>query len=241
MTTTPSLTAPIIFAPCDLEVDPALTAQITKLCNDAFRRSREPYPEKWSSGLRFETPQAYKDMLNDESVVAIILDRDGYGNEGANENQQGAVVVKGKDRGKLVACAAAVPWKGGWAKEGAGTEDGFEIKAICVDGDAKYLRRGLAVQLMDCLQNHLIQLAKSRHQKNTEMDAKVTADGLEGKDQTACLTLWILAAECLTGVYWRKRGYHEVRRTTEGTGTWGCNTKFDMVVLRKDVTCSLAA
>jgi hypothetical protein len=239
MMTTPQLSAPIIFAPSDLEADPALIYQITKLCNDAFRRSKEQDPEKWSARPRFETPQKYEDMLDDESVVAIIFDRGGNGNQAVNGDQQKEGATEGSSRGKVVACAAAVPWKGGWAKEGASTEDGFEIKAICVDRDAKYLRRGLAIQLMDCLQNHLIQLANSRNRDHGENCASGT--GLETDEKRARLTLWILAAECINGVYWRKRGYREVRRTTEGAGTWGCQTSFDMVVLRKVVTYNLEA
>lgn len=87
---------------------------------------------------------------------------------------------------------------------------------MCVHGDDKYLRKGLAVKLLGFLDDYLVRQAK--------------AGGEKGK-----VTLWILAAECINGVYWRKRGYKEVRRRTEGKGVWGCRTEFDMVVFKREV------
>jgi GNAT superfamily N-acetyltransferase len=92
-----------------------------------------------------------------------------------------------------------------------------------VDGDPKYHRRGLAVQLLNVLEDHLV------------ANERVHLQGA-GKQGEGVLTLWILAAECINGVYWRKRGYQEVRKKVEGPGVWSCKTSFEMVVLRKDVT-----
>jgi GNAT superfamily N-acetyltransferase len=124
---------------------------------------------------------------------------------------------------KVVACAAAVPWKGGWMKEGADSESGWEIKIVCVDGDPQYHHRGLAVQLLGFLERYLVTAMKAKFRE-------------EGKQEHGTLTLWILAAECINGSYWRKKGYQEVRRKTEGVGVWSCKTSFEMVVFRKIIT-----
>jgi hypothetical protein len=213
--TTPHLSAPILVHPTDLKSNPELTEQITSLINEAFQRSKQSEPEKWDFDRpRFPTHESYYEMLVDDTIVALIFDQDAA-DQGPKLSPGGH--TKKLMSGKVVACAAAVPWKGGWAKEGAGKEEGWEIKAIAVNGNEKYLRKGLAVQVLTMLENDLI--AKSR--KNSP--------------QSSSLTLWILAADCINGAYWRRRGYREVRRTTEGAGTWGCKTSFDMVVLRKDV------
>jgi hypothetical protein len=213
--TTPHLSAPILVHPTDLKSNPELTEQITCLTNEAFGRSKQAEPEKWDPGRpRFPTHESYYEMLVDGTTVALIFDQEA--------TDEGAKAIPGGESkdvmgGKVVACAAAVPWKGGWAKEGAGKEEGWEIKAIAVNGDEKYLRKGLAVQVMKALEDDLIVKARKR------------------SPQSSSLTWWILAADCINGAYWRKRGYREVRRKTEGAGTWACKTSFDMVVLRKDV------
>lgn len=172
-------------------------------------------------------------MLVEKTIVALIFDQDAADggseisdcSEPKKESQQ-----QGRLSGKVVACAAAVPWKGGWAKEGAGKEEGWEIKAIAVDGDAKYLRKGLAVQVMTVLENYLIEKSKAQLKASLSQGSTPAQSEQHGN-----LIFWILAAECINGAYWRKRGYREVRRTTEENGTWGCKTSFDMVVFRKDV------
>jgi hypothetical protein len=166
-------------------------------------------------------------MLSKEgSVMAVIFDE----NEDAEptDDEDSTKKSGGVGSKRVVACAAAVAWNGGWMKEGAGTETGWEIKAISVDGDAKYLRHGLAAQLLDSLERHLI----------GEMRPQLRSEGVKGE---GTLTLWILAAECITGVYWRKKGYREVRRRVEGPGVWSCRTSFEMVVLRKDVVFDVGA
>ena len=55
------------------------------------------------------------------------------------------------------------------------------------------------------------------------------------------MTLWILAAECINGVYWRKRGYELVRKDVALPPTWNVQTSFEMIVLRKDVPFELPA
>jgi GNAT superfamily N-acetyltransferase len=226
-TSPPRLTQPIVLQPADLISNSTLTSQIVALTNAAFRRSKEPNPEKWRICPRFDTLETYHDMLVEHAVVAVIFDRNADTNDTPEESEEstessGKVEKEGL-KGKMVACAAAVPWRGGWKHEGAATESGWEIKAVAVDGSPAYLRKGLAVQIMSALERYLIEKAKGAVPKELEADGK-------GK-----MPFWILAAECINGAYWRKRGYKEVRRSTEGDLTWGCKTSFDLVVFRKDV------
>jgi GNAT superfamily N-acetyltransferase len=225
--TTPHLSQPTLFTPSELKANSALSASIIRLVNDAFSRSKSDSAKWDNSTLRFSDQDALYGMLSgDGSVMAVIFDEseDAKATDGEDSTKQnGGVGSK-----KVVACAAAVAWNGGWMKEGAGMETGWEIKAISVDGDAKYHRRGLAVQLLDCLERHLV----------GEMRAQLRREGVQGEGM---LTLWILAVECLVGAYWRKKGYSEVRRRTEGPGVWSCRTSFEMVVLKKDVVFDISA
>ena len=208
----PTLSAPALYTPSDLEADPALVTQITDLINDAFARSKKPDPVKWGQvqRRRFSSNDLYFEMLGSEGVVVVIFDEDS------------------KDR-KVVAVAAALPWQGGWKKEKAGVEEGWEIKAVAVDGDARYLRRGLAMQLYVFLEQHLVL-------KSKQLGVSTTGRRFVPKDR---LTLWILAAECINGIYWRKRGYELVRKDIAEAPTWGVHTSFEMIVLRKDIPFEL--
>ena len=144
---------------------------------------------------------------------------------------------------KIIACAAAVPWKGGWAKEGAETESGWEVKAVCVSGEEQYARRGLAVRVMGKLEEELVRRRREEVERSGTSRSNGDGSGESGDgsgdgdrgDGKGKLVLWILAAECINGAYWRKRGYREVRRKTEGVGVWSCKTSFDMVVFRREV------
>jgi hypothetical protein len=218
--TTPKLSLPTLFTPSELKANPTLSTSVTQLVNDAFYRSKEADPVKWNNTtLRFPNEEALHVMLGDEgSVLALIFDE----TVGAQENEK----ISSRASKKVVACAAAVPWKGGWAKEGAGTENGWEMKIVCVDGNPMYHHRGLAVQLLGFLESYLTAKERVRLQR------------LGGHGQ-GVLMLWILAAECINGVYWRKRGYQEVRKKLEGPGVWSCKTSFEMTVLRKDVAFDL--
>lgn len=204
----PILSAPTLYTPSDLRADPALVTEITDLINDAFYRSKLQDPVKWrqARGRRFPTHDLYFEMLGQDGVVVAIFDKDDR-------------------KRKVVAVAAAVPWAGGWKQEGAGSEDGWEIKAVAVDGSEQYLRRGLAVQMYTFLEQYLVAETK-------KSGRSTTGRRMTEKD---CLTFWILAAECINGAYWRKRGYELVRKDIYGPPTWGCQTEFEMIVLKKDV------
>jgi hypothetical protein len=213
MTTQP-LSPPKLFTPSDLQPRPGLVSAITALINDAFARSKIPDPEKWGETpqKRFTGNESYFELLGSMGIVAVIFDSSA---DDAAAGETGG--LGSSNEGKAVAVAAAVPWQGGWLKEGAGTEDGWEIKAIAVDGGEKYLRKGLSMRLLAALEEKLVQ--RTREEEPTREE----------------LTLWILMAECINGVYWRKRGYREVRRATCDEGVWGCTASFEMVVLRRDV------
>lgn len=204
----PKISAPSLYTTQDLKQDPLLVTRIIHLINDAFTRSKKSDPVKWGEKprIRFTDIDTYFEMLGSDGTVAAIFDNN------AGER-------------RLVAVAAAVPWQGGWTKEGAGTEEGWEIKAVAVDGDARYLRKGLAVQLYNSLEERLFMLAEKLQNPTTQRKS-------ESKDQ---LTLWILAAECINGLYWRKRGFEIVRRNTAEAPTWGVLTKFEMIVLQKHI------
>lgn len=157
-------------------------------------------------------------MLIEGAIVGVILDQD----VSASEQVEVPSETEGEGtelKGKVVACAAAVPWTGGWKQEGRDTETGFEIKAVAVDGSERYLRKGLAVNVMGALEGELVKQAK---------EAKGSGEKRE-------LHLWVLAAECINGEYWKRREYVEVRRSTEGDLTWGCQTSFELVVFRRVV------
>lgn len=204
-----TLSAPTLYTPADLENDPALVTQIISLTNDAFQRSKLQDPVKWGKVplRRFPTTDVYLEMLGSEGVAVLIFETD-------------------TEERKVVAAAAAIPWKGGWQKEGTGVEEGWEIKAVAVDGSARYLHRGLAVQVCTFLEQHLA------HQTSK---SKVATVGRKIKE-TDRLTFWIQAVECINGPYWRKKGYELVRKKTYESPTWDCQTSFEMVVMRKDIS-----
>ncbi|KAF2020254.1 hypothetical protein BU24DRAFT_448564 [Aaosphaeria arxii CBS 175.79] len=201
----PTLSPPILYTPQDLRANLPLAQSIINLGNEAFKRSKLPAPEKWYLGdhKRFPTPQHLIDMVGEQGVMAVIHD-DSVPFEGL--------------RGKVIACAAILPWKGGWEGEGKGVEEGWEFKAVCVDGGERYLKRGLVGTLSKVLEEWVLE--------RTDVEKR-------GE-----LRLWILAADCINGVYWRKRGFREVRRKTQGQGVWGCKTSFEMVVFVKEIELS---
>lgn len=156
-------------------------------------------------------------MIGDErSVVAVIYSS---GRETTLDDFEGKEEEEGEEEGEMVACAAAIPWKGGWHREGSTTEGGWEIKTVCVHEG--FVGRGLASQLVAFLGSHLCVRAKER-----------------GEEKEGKVTLWLLVADDLNGAYWRRRGWSEVRRRTEGPGVWGCKGEFDMVVLKREL-CGL--
>jgi hypothetical protein len=210
----PRLSDPNFLTRADIQGDCTLTSQIRDLVNAAFLRSEQTEVGKWGR-LRFEQPHELFDMLGRDGVMSVIYDL------------EGRAVGGGSNAGMVVACAAALPWAGGFTREGQGVEEGYEIKTVCVNGDAKYAKRGLAVQVVAHLEDHLLaqELSGRREGKG----------GSKNEQSLAHLTLWIQASESLNGVYWRKRGFLEVRRHTAGPGVWGCKKTFEMVVFRKDI------
>ncbi|KAF2634064.1 hypothetical protein P280DRAFT_439576 [Massarina eburnea CBS 473.64] len=221
-TTPPSLTPALFLTLADLEANPKLANQLAILGNTAFTRSHMMHPEKWSVPCtRFPTTQLLLDTVGDAGIMAIILDESRVGEEevGLVETRsQGSDEVK---KGKLVACAAVIPWAGGWEKEGAGTEVGYETKAVAVDEDEIYLGKGVAIKLLAYIEKYLIEKERA------------TKGAFQGEERKV-LSLWLLAAECLTGDYWRRRGYMEVRRKS-WSDIWGCHKSFDMVVMKREV------
>ncbi|KAF2133889.1 hypothetical protein P153DRAFT_362931 [Dothidotthia symphoricarpi CBS 119687] len=227
--TTSRLSTPTLFTPSELQSNPSLAKQIVELVNKAFTRSHAIDPGEWIlPSTRFANIESLHEMLSPESVMAVIFESSDSG----DKNEESEVI---RNR-KIVVCAAAVSWKGGWMKEGAGVEEGWEIKTVCVDGDVKYLRQGLALQLLASLENHLIE-----QMRRQPLDWTPAEKAIKTKESTGVLTLWVMSVESMTGPYWRKRGYQEIRRKVYGKGVWGCLTSFEMVVLRKYVPFDLVA
>ncbi|KAF2845296.1 hypothetical protein T440DRAFT_374227, partial [Plenodomus tracheiphilus IPT5] len=223
---------PTLLTTPELKSNTQTALAIKNLCNQAFSRHKALDPEKWNtSTLRFPDLHAFYAMLTPESIVAVIFgdnNQDGAtkaDNGAADEITQVNLETKSTTNmaSKIIACAAAVPWAGGWSHEGRATESGFEIKIVCVDAHPRYLHKGLAVYLLGALERHLIEVERAR----------LRAEGVE--DRGVQVQLWILAAECINGVYWRKRGYEKVRSKVEGAGVWSCKTSFEMGVFRKVV------
>lgn len=235
----PSFTAPIFLTRNDLATNPKLTNEFAILANTAFTRPKLANPETWTlPAIRFPNTQSVLDMIGESGTMAVILDESratGDDAENAVEVPAGAGEVK---RGKLVASATISPWAGGWEKEGAGRESGYEIKAVCVDGDARYLKKGLAIKVLEALEKYTIEVEKKNVRRRTSGLDIERPDGSVKVGEKGVLTLWILAAECLVGPYWRKRGYKDVRSGVY-SGIWGCRTSFEIVVMKKEVEYSL--
>ncbi|KAJ4350378.1 uncharacterized protein N0V89_008999 [Didymosphaeria variabile] len=85
--------------------------------------------------------------------MVVILDE-------SEMDEEARVEVPSSDketrRGKLVACAGVVPWKGGWQSEDPGDEVGWEVKTVCVDEGEKYRRKGLAMGLLKTLEELIV-------------------------------------------------------------------------------------
>ncbi|KAI4956755.1 hypothetical protein J4E86_005226 [Alternaria arbusti] len=186
-----NLSPPTLFTPSELKSNPTLSKSITQLVNKAFYRSYERDTAKWdNSESRFSDEEGLHMLLSGAgSVIALIFDDAASANENGSINGENTS-INGEQSRKVVACASLVPWKGGWEKEGSDTETGWEVKIVCVDGDPQYHHRGLAIQLLNFLEQYLI----------VRETIRLEQKGLQGQ---RVLSVWILAAECLNGAYWR--------------------------------------
>ncbi|XP_014557251.1 hypothetical protein COCVIDRAFT_15481 [Bipolaris victoriae FI3] len=213
--TTPSLSQPTLYTSSLIKSTPTLSAALTSLINSAFYRSASSDP-RWDATVpRFDSADELCEMIGDErSVVAVIYYSSGRSTSTLDD-------FEGKEeQGEMVACAAAIPWKGGWHREGATTrEGGWEIKTVCVH--ERFVGRGLASQLVGFLGDYYL--------------CTTRASGTVEEREQRKVTLWLLVADNLNGAYWRRRGWSEVRRRTEGPGVWGCKGEFDMVVLKREL------
>lgn len=226
------LSPPTLSRPSDFRANSELRQNVIDLVNAAFHRSKATDPQRWSNEtLRFPDEEMFFGMLGSEGAMALVFDEV----VAANGAQVEGVRMEGER--KVVACAALVPWKGGWHAEGAGKEEGWEMKIVCVHSGEGYLKRGLATQVTRKLEQWIIEKEKTRMRSIGNSEGGVKNEG-NGKGNGK-VKLWILAAECLNGDYWRRKGYVEVRRKTEGAGTWSCKTSFEMVVFRKEIEFDL--
>lgn len=112
-----------------------------------------------------------------------------------------------------IACAAAKRWTGDLdGYKGAG-EGGWEIVTVttCVE----WMGKGLPGRCIDVLVGEL----KGRARE----DGKKEGDGR--------LQVWIQAVEDLSGEYWRKKGYGDVRAYDKPAGHWGSKEGCRLLVL----------
>ena len=77
----------------------------------------------------------------------------------------------------MVASATVTLWAGGWEKEGAGRELGYEIKAVCVDGGAQYLRKGLDMKVVGVLEKLSLEAEKMDMRRKI---SKLNIENLDG-------------------------------------------------------------
>ncbi|CBY01463.1 hypothetical protein LEMA_P002500.1 [Plenodomus lingam JN3] len=180
--TTPKVSPPVLISSTEIQQNTRLAKSRRNLCNQAFSRHKDPDPVKWNpKTLRFPNRQLLYEILTPESVFAVVYEEDETeitrrnnlsGGITDEETANGGETVEGTSgtRRKVIACAAAIPWSGGWSKEGAGKETGWEIKTT-----------------LAALESHLMDVERS----------KLHAEGVEG--ERGHVDLWILAAECING------------------------------------------
>jgi hypothetical protein len=230
----PNLTKTLFLSLAELTANPKVADQLAVLINTAFTRSHMNDPNRWNIPCnRFPKTQHMLDTVGKDGVMAVILDESCVG----KDHEAILVEASGNEaakRGKLIACAAIIPWRGGWEKEGSSSEVGWETKAVAVDENERYLKKGIVIKLLKDIDHYLIE-------KERVLIAARKVDQMEDvskSEEHSVLTLWLLTAECLNGAYWRRRGYTEVRRKT-WSEIWGCLKSFDMVVMRRDVRYDL--
>ncbi|PSN72524.1 hypothetical protein BS50DRAFT_569998 [Corynespora cassiicola Philippines] len=227
--TPPTLTPPTLLTPTDLKRSPILASCIVDLVNAAFRRTWAREPEKWhTERARFPSTQSLLDALGEQGTVAVICDA-------ADKEGEGDAM------GRVVACAAAVPWNGPFGVKVEGRqseEEGWEIKVVCVDGAERYLKTGLADRLVAFYGSYLTVRARESirgSQRSGVSGQVVSGEVVNGEVANGKVTLWFLVAESLNGAYWRKKGCVEVRRRTAEPGVWGCKHPFELLVLKRDI------
>ncbi|KAF2273130.1 uncharacterized protein EI97DRAFT_190524 [Westerdykella ornata] len=223
------LSHPILYSAASLCQDQELAVRLMGFINDAFQRAKQRDPQKWDpQKLRFGSEAELFEMLGENGVMAVVYDQ----NESRAVQTDNGLDVGG--RGKIVACAAAVQWKGiereagkdpsyGDEFEKTEIEEGWEIKTVCVSADSRYAKKGLAVRVCDFLQEYLV--------KQVYEATNASEKAIRGH-----LVLWIITAESMNGEYWRRRGYRDVMKRVIKPPVWGSKAEFVMVVLRKDIT-----
>ncbi|KAF2006395.1 hypothetical protein P154DRAFT_559460 [Amniculicola lignicola CBS 123094] len=120
-----------------------------------------------------------------------------------------AVVYNPQGEGEPLACASTSAWHGDLEGHILESESGWEIKTVGVRQG--WRKRGLAELCIEGLTGHLL--------------------GVEG----GRVTLWVHMVEDLNGVYWRKKGFMDVRGYDKPAGIWGSYFGYRLTVLTKVV------
>jgi GNAT superfamily N-acetyltransferase len=126
-----------------------------------------------------------------------------------------AVLYHPHDSSTPIACAAAKRWEcdlDGYIGPG---ESGWEI--VTVTTHVEWMRKGLPGRCVDALVEEL----------RRQMREKEQCEG-EGKEN---LQIWVQAVEDLSGAFWRKKGYVDVRAYDKPAGHWGSKNGCRLLVL----------
>ncbi|KAF2737492.1 hypothetical protein EJ04DRAFT_461305 [Polyplosphaeria fusca] len=233
--TPPILCPPILLRPPQLRHLPNVVDKIRHLANHAFVRPKSRFPDQWHCvpGTRFPDTESLFRMLGAHGIMCIVVDTAARCSDAAGGADGAGFRLEEGDR--VAGIAAVVPWigvaDGVWPEEQVEAakreERGWEVKSVCVEGDGRYAKMGIAVRMMGELEGWVVE----RERERKRVDVLGREDGGGGKEVAR---FWIQAAEILNGVYWRKRGYREVRRA-EVRGIWTCKTSFELVVFVKEV------
>ncbi|KAF2110870.1 hypothetical protein BDV96DRAFT_583078 [Lophiotrema nucula] len=184
-----------LYSAEQIKSDAPLAAALTDLINDRFASNKTPNPDKWDDrALRFSDVNQIHEMLGHTGVFSVVYDND-----------------------TVVACAGAIPWKGGMPGLRGPHDEGWEVKTVATKQG--YSKQGLATRCIAGLEAYLKQLQPTHDNRQ------------EGK----ILKTWIQAADCLNGAYWRRRGYREVALVEQPVGIWGSKTGFKLLVAVKEL------
>lgn len=130
-----------------------------------------------------------------------------------------AVAYDARDKITPVACAAAKRWTHDLEGCTAGGETGWEI--ITVTTQVGWRRRGLAERCIDAIVAGLVGAARA-----------------EGDEET--VQVWVQAIEDTNGLYWRKKGWRDVRAYEKAAGHWGSKCGYRLLVMVQEYTVKRA-
>jgi hypothetical protein len=115
-----------------------------------------------------------------------------------------------------IACASVKRWIGGFKEYLVVGEEGWEVVAVTTN--VKWMRRGLAGRCVDALVAELVKQARDD----------------EKRENGRKLQVWVHAIDDLYGLYWKKKGWVEVRSYDRPVGHWGSKLGYRLLVLLQE-------